>query len=177
MYDDETTRTHDGDGNGGHGADCRRRRNSRQARHRRRCWAGANTFTGTQTITSTDAGAAQGPVLELSQQRRPAAADDIGAILFQGEDSGGGLENYARIRGGCRRPDGRQRDSKLTVRTVVAGTLAERVAVGGRMWMAGATSGDPGAGRSTRLRFRSTASMAPHQWITSKSANNGDCWH
>lgn len=108
----------------------------------------ANTFTGTQTITSTDAGAAQGPVLELYRNSAsPAAADDIGAILFQGEDSGGGLENYARIRGVVVDPTAASEDGKLTVHTVVAGTLAERVAVGGGMWMAGATGGDPGAGK------------------------------
>lgn len=109
---------------------------------------GANTFTGTQTITSTDAGAATGPVLELYRNSAsPAAADDIGEIRFQGEDDAGGLENYAKVRAVIVDATAASEDGKLTVHTAQAGTSAERLAVGGGLWMAGATGGDPGAGK------------------------------
>lgn len=108
----------------------------------------ANTFTDTQTISSIDGGATQGPVLELLRDSStPVAADDIGAILFQGRDGAGGLETYARVRAVIVDPTDASEDGKLTVHTVVAGALAERVAVGGGLWMAGATGGDPGAGK------------------------------
>lgn len=109
---------------------------------------GANTFTGTQTITSTDAGAATGPVLELYRNSASAAAaDDIGEIRFQGTDNATNLENYAKIRAVIVDPTGLSEDGKLTVHTAQGGTSAERLAIGGGLWMAGATGGDPGAGK------------------------------
>ena len=109
---------------------------------------GANIFVGTQTITSTDNGAAVGPVLELYRNSATAdAGDDIGEIRFQGTDNATNLENYAKIRAVIVDPTGLSEDGKLTVHTVRGGTSDERLAIGGGLWMAGATGGDPGAGK------------------------------
>ncbi len=128
---------------------------------------GANTFAGTQTIASTDAGATTGPVLELYRNSASsAAADDIGEIRFQGKDDGGGLENYAKVRAVIVDATAASEDGKLTVHTVQAGTSAERLAVGGGLWMAGATGGDPGAGKinATGLQVNGVA-LAPSDYV------------
>lgn len=108
----------------------------------------ANVFIATQQIKSTDAGATAGPTLELYRDSAsPAAADDIGQIAFQGEDSAGNLENYARLKAVIVDPTSTSEDAKLVMQTVVAGTLAARFNVGGGLWSEGVTGGDPGAGK------------------------------
>ena len=109
----------------------------------------ANVFNATQQIKSSDAGATAGPTLELYRDSAsPAAADDIGQIAFQGEDSAGNLENYARLKAVITDPTSTSEDGKLVLQTVVAGTLAARVNVGGGLWAEGVTGGDPGAGKA-----------------------------
>lgn len=110
-------------------------------------FANAATFLGPTTLESTDAGATAGPTLELYRNSAsPAAADDLGKIDFQGEDSAGNLENYARIKAVAVDPTSTAEDGKLAVHTVVAGTLAERMAVGAGVTVGSPTGGDPGAG-------------------------------
>ena len=85
----------------------------------------ANVFTATQQIKSTDAGATAGPTLELYRDSAsPAAGDDIGQIPFQGRDSAGNLENYARIKAVITDPTSTSEDAKLVLQTIIAGTLA-----------------------------------------------------
>lgn len=108
----------------------------------------ANVFTATQQIKSTDAGATAGPTLELYRDSAsPAVADDIGQIAFQGEDSAGNLENYARVKAVITDPTSTSEDAKLVVQTVSGGTLGERVSMGAGVWTDGATGGDPGSGK------------------------------
>lgn len=110
--------------------------------------AAANVFTSTQQIKSTDAGAAAGPTLELFRDSAsPAAADDIGQIAFQGRDSAGNLENYARLKAIIIDPTSTSEDVKLAIQTIIAGTLAARFNVGAGLWAEGVTGGDPGAGK------------------------------
>lgn len=108
----------------------------------------ANVFSATQQIKSSDAGATAGPTLELYRDSAsPAAADDIGQIAFQGEDSAGNLENYARLKAVITDPTSTSEDAKLVLQTIIAGTLAARLNVGGGLWAEGVTGGDPGAGK------------------------------
>ena len=108
----------------------------------------ANVFTATQQIKSTDAGATAGPTLELYRDSAsPAGADDIGQIAFQGEDSAGNLENYARIKAVITDPTSTSEDAKLVLQTIIAGTLAARFNAGAGLWSEGVTGGDPGAGK------------------------------
>ena len=54
---------------------------------------------GNLTITSTDAGAADGPILDLYRNSAsPAGGDDIGAIRFSGENDAGTKDTLAGIR-------------------------------------------------------------------------------
>lgn len=125
----------------------------------------ANTFTATQTIKSTDAGATAGPTLELYRDSAsPAAADDIGQIAFQGEDSAGNLENYAKIKAIITDPTSTSEDGKLALQTVVAGTLAARVNVGAGLFAEGVTGGDPGAGKANFTEVQQAGIAVQSVW-------------
>lgn len=111
--------------------------------------ADANVFTANQTLRSTDAGATAGPTITLDRDSAsPLAADVIGAILFDGEDSAGNDQTYASLQAVIVDPTSASEDGKLVARTVIAGTLADRVHIGGGIWGDGATGGDPGAGKA-----------------------------
>lgn len=108
-------------------------------------FTGANTFTGSRTISSTDAGAAVGPNdLNYRNSASPAAADEIGTYDFQGEDSAGNTETYARIGATIVDPTSTSEDSQAYLSTEVAGTLAKRIIVGQGVYSPNATSGDKG---------------------------------
>jgi hypothetical protein len=95
--------------------------------------AQANTFTAVQaitvpstgaalTITSTDAGAGEGPVINLFRESAsPAANDVIPAIRFGGRDSGGNSETYAGFFVVIVDPTAGSEDARLFVRTRRAG--------------------------------------------------------
>ena len=59
-----------------------------------------NNVTGDFTLTDTDTGSATGPELTLYRNSAsPAPGDYLGQIIFKGENSNGGEENYAKITG------------------------------------------------------------------------------
>lgn len=106
----------------------------------------ANSFTATQTIQSTDDGATVGPTLVLDRDSAsPAASDLIGLVQYLGEDSAGNDEEYAGAFGKIIDPTSTSEDGEYIVRTVVAGTLANRLHVGAGAYTSGATGGDKGA--------------------------------
>jgi len=68
--------------------------------------SGVSTFTGNAdfggniTVTSTDTGSAAAPELTLYRNSAsPAPGDYLGQLMFKGENSNGGEENYAKITG------------------------------------------------------------------------------
>src|SRR3546814_16143007 len=91
--------------------------------------ASANTFTASQTIKSTDAGAGAAPTLLLYRDSAsPAAADQLGEIRFDGNDSNPTQQTFARIRAAIVTATGGAEDSKLVFRTLTgakAGPVAE----------------------------------------------------
>lgn len=108
----------------------------------------ANTFTADQTISSTDAGAAEGPKLSLYRDSvSPAAADDLGAVVFQGKDGAGNLETYAKIRAVIVDAAAGSEDGKIVFLRLLGGSLGTAMQLGGGLWMNGATGGDPGDGK------------------------------
>lgn len=108
--------------------------------------ASANTFTATQTVQLADNGATAGPEIILDRNSSsPAASDRIGNALFRGRDSGGNNETYAELQAAIIDPTDGSEDGEMWVRTRVAGTLADRWAIGGGIYASGLT--DPGAGK------------------------------
>lgn len=90
-----------------------------------------STATGAlQTLVSTDAGASEGPDLDLYRNSAsPAASDVIGGIQFNGQDSGAAKQLYARIRTVITDPTAASEDAKVVISTVVAGAETDVVTV------------------------------------------------
>lgn len=100
------------------------------------------------TFESQDPGAASGPDIDLYRNSAsPAASDLLASLLFNGKDSAAAKKQYAAIRATVVSPTAGAEASDLALRSIVAGTLADRMHVRGGAYMEGATGGDPGAGK------------------------------
>lgn len=124
--------------------------------------ASANTWTAAQTISltaagpaltlaSSDAGASEGPSLDMCRNSAtPAASDIIGAVNYQGEDSAGNTQVYAKELVTIKDATSTSENAQWAVQTVEAGTVADRLVVGGAgggVQVGAPTSGDLGAGK------------------------------
>lgn len=109
---------------------------------------GANTFTATQTVLSTDAGALEGPVIDLYRNSAsPANADDVGAIHLSAMNDAGEKVILAKVKGFLVDVTDGSEDGKIELWTMHNGTLARRLNIGHGIWIDNATGGDPGAGK------------------------------
>lgn len=95
--------------------------------------AGAEVYhfrdTGLQ-IYSTDAGATEGPHLELRRNSASPADDDvIGDIRFIGEDDASNADTFAKIRATMRDVTGATEDGQLAFQVMVAGSVTDRIVV------------------------------------------------
>lgn len=100
-------------------------------------------FTGaTATVTYTNAGAAVGPTLDLYRDSTsPAASDLLGSVDFNGEDSAGNKQLYARVIANISDATSASEDASLFLQTVAAGTLTTGLTVtGANVAIAGALS-------------------------------------
>lgn len=80
------------------------------------------------TIESTEAGVSAGPDLALYRNSAsPAADDDLGGILFDGEDSAGNRTTYAKVFAEIGNTSNGSEDGKIHIQTMSGGTLANRV--------------------------------------------------
>lgn len=129
----------------------------------------AQTFTAAQaisgsgltplTLTSTDAGATEGPIVDaFRDSASPAANDLIAALHASGRSSTGVKRQFAKILAQILDATNASEDATLLLQTIVAGTLATRASLGQGLFMAGATGGDPGAGKvnATGLQVNGT---------------------
>lgn len=79
---------------------------------------------GATSIISDDAGSAAGPELTLYRNSAsPAAADYIGQVMFKGENSTGGAENYAKITGKITDPTAGSEDGLIETAIKGAGSF------------------------------------------------------
>ena len=82
--------------------------------------------TDTLTLTSTDADATSGPILKLNRNSAsPADSDDIGKILFTGENDASESIDYATIRGDLLDVTDGTEDGIIKVEVITAGTNKE----------------------------------------------------
>jgi hypothetical protein len=82
------------------------------------------SFSG--TLTSTDAGSAEGPAfVAFRDSASPAANDMMGALRFNGRDSGGALETYAALFSEIVDPTAGSEDGRMRMRTRRAGADAD----------------------------------------------------
>lgn len=92
--------------------------------------------------------ATAGPSWYLQRNRTtPAIDNDLGAIFFDGADSGGGNQNWASIRAIIVDPVNGSHDGKLRFRTAVDGSFGTRLEIAKGLWAGGVTGGDPGFDR------------------------------
>jgi len=97
-------------------------------------------------LESTDAGAGYGPQATLYRNSvSPADSDGLGEFLFDANDSGGNRTTVAALRTTWIDVTDGTEDAEVAIRTVAAGTLADRVAVRQGFFGVGATGGDQGA--------------------------------
>lgn len=120
--------------------------------------AGTETFNGTATfnagvavnstitLTSTDSGA--GIATEVIRDRNsstPAASDVLSGDTYKGRDSGGGTDTYVQTQAEIVDATATSEDGRYTIKTAVAGTLANRAHIGAGIYTSNATGGDKGA--------------------------------
>ena len=80
------------------------------------------------TLKSTDDDASIGPILDLTRDSSsPAADDNLGALRFKGDDSGGNTTNYAFLNCFIEDPTDGAEDGLLKIETRVAGASKERI--------------------------------------------------
>ena len=91
------------------------------------------TTTATENnfvIRSTDDGASASPDLKLwRDSASPADDDTIGNIIFTGNDSGGASTNYGHILTQITDVTDTTEDSRMTFKTMAAGTLSDRLTI------------------------------------------------
>jgi hypothetical protein len=83
------------------------------------------------TLTSTDAGAAEAPILDLYRDSAtPAASDTLAEIVFNGEDSAGNKQKYACIHGSILSPTSGSEQGQIHFETQTAGASTEKMIIG-----------------------------------------------
>jgi hypothetical protein len=83
------------------------------------------------TLTSTDAGATEGPLLDLYRDSAsPAASDTLAEIIFNGEDSAGNKQKYACIHGSILSPTSTAEAGQIHFETATAGASTEKMIIG-----------------------------------------------
>ena len=103
-------------------------------------------LTGDPRFTKIDNGAT-GCQLDLNHfSSSPALNDFNGIIRFRGRDSGANELSYVETRSRIIDPTDASEDGRYEIATTIAGTLADRVYVGGGLFTSGATGGDKGTG-------------------------------
>lgn len=117
---------------------------------------GSATFTGSLSMESTSAGAAEGPVPELYRNRSsPSNNEDLGAIHFTGNDSGGNKHTFAAVEAAAETVTNGAEDGIIRLQTSRGGSvLGARLFVGAGVWTQGATGGDPGAGKINAQEYQ-----------------------
>lgn len=99
----------------------------------------AGGFSG--TLTSTDAGAGEGPSFtSFRDSGSPAANDVMGALRFNGRDSGAGVETYAAIFSEIVDPTAGSEDGRMRIRTRAAGADADWLLDSGGLYYTGLAS-------------------------------------
>jgi len=113
---------------------------------------GAYTFRGTNAadmvvLESLDTSATAAPDLVLYRNSAsPAAADQLGVIIWRGKDSGAADQQYARVGAEITDPTAGSEDADLWFETTGNGAAAERFRIGslGQFGIGGATYGTSG---------------------------------
>lgn len=135
----------------------------------------ANTFTADQTIQSTVADATAGPSLTLwRNSASPAADDELGQLLFDGEDAGGNQTTYGSVKARIVDATGGSEDGAVDVDTIVAGTGTRAARFQQGLLLGTAIGNDKGAGSiNATAYFGNGAFLFPGARFGVQISNNG----
>lgn len=118
--------------------------------------AGGISSGSVNTFTSTGSTAIAGPTLNLTRDSSsPAAADNLGQILFIGNDSGGNAHTYGAIFSSINDTTNGSEDGAVNIMASVAGTLTTMAAFSAYLYLptnqrwGQDTTGTPGSGNNT----------------------------
>jgi len=107
--------------------------------------ATANTFTANQVIQSVNAGAGADPDLVLDRfSASPAAADELGQVVFRGRNASAAITDYAKVQSAIIDTTAGSEDGKLNFQTRTAGALSTALTLADGLYTPGATGGDKG---------------------------------
>lgn len=122
------------------------------------------TWTGDGTLTLTDAGAAEGPTLDLYRDSAsPAANDLLAALVLSARSSATTKRTAAKLLAKLLDATDASEDAALLVQTIVAGALGT-CAMFGQGLAVGSAAVDPGAGIVNATNgFQYGATALPHQ--------------
>jgi len=97
------------------------------------------------TVSFSDDGAGSGPIVVYDRvSASPAASDLLGGFYFNGRDSGGNGQSYARVMAAILSPTDGAENGRLRLQTILAGTVADRMLIEGGVYHSSATGGDKG---------------------------------
>jgi hypothetical protein len=109
--------------------------------------ANAGSYGWENTLTSNVDDATEGPSLTLYRNSEsPADNDVLGALIFDGEDSGGTQTTFAKIRSLLLDTTDATEDGQFEIHTMQAGTLTRALYAALGVVVGTATGGDQGAG-------------------------------
>ena len=135
---------------------------------------GNSTLIGNVVIQSEDAGASEGPLLELYRNSAtPAASDIIGSLRYTGEDSAGVTTVYASIRGSILDTTDTSEDAEINILTRNAGTTSTRVVIGQGLRVGSPTGGDKGAGTGNFTGLYINDVSVDHTLGTTQNSTSG----
>lgn len=98
-------------------------------------------------VISTDAGASTAPTITLDRNSAsPADDDNLGEWEFRGRNDAAQDVDYAKVHAVATDVTDGTEDGRLDFTTIVAGTEAVRIQIGGGLFTFGVTGGDKGAG-------------------------------
>lgn len=109
-------------------------------------FVGSASLSQSPTFASADAGATAGPALTLFRNSAsPADDDELGEVLFDGEDDGSNQTTYAKVMAESLDVTDATEDGRLSLWAMVNGTLTRILNVAQGVWTPNATGGDKGA--------------------------------
>lgn len=91
----------------------------------------------------------------------PAASDDLFNLSYYGRDSAANKQLYAEILARILDATSTTEDAELIIRTVLAGTVANRLRIGAGVYTEGATGGDKGVGTINAESVYMAGSLLP----------------
>ncbi len=114
----------------------------------------ANTFTQDQTLRSTEDGVESGPDLIMDRASpTPAAFDTLGAFVFKGRNDQDEITDYGSLVALIADPADGVEEGRLSLRTIVTGTLGPRLQIEAGVFTPNAVGADQGVDTINALQL------------------------